>query len=498
MARSDRGARRRTQRPSNGALGQAAWRAGLLALAGLGAAPGPAAAQQVWQQKPVSGDFNTAANWTPNVVPINAFFQTSNITDLSFSADTTVGGWSFLAGASSYIFTVDRGRTLTFAGVGIDGGGSSPTIINGGRLEFGNSSTAGNASITNNDILVFESRGTAGTATITNNNILRFSENSTAESATITNNGALAFELRGTGGNARLINGPSGIIQLIGIAPVPVTVGSIEGSGAIRLGQRTLVVGDNNRSTRFSGVIQGDGSLIKRGTGDLNLSGQNTYTGVTEVAQGTLTVNGSIPGSVIVEAGAALQGSGTTGSVIMNGRVSPGNSIGTLHVNGDLNMAPDSRYYVEINGQTSDRIEVAGTANIQSSVFEIAHDTNTASAPVVPGKTYTLLTTQGGLTVTSPTLAIADFPFLAFTLSADAFNGYLTTSRSAVSFADLASTPNAKAIANALETTATSSPLWQKVVGASEAQARAAFTSLSNASIHANAAGVLSEQSQYL
>lgn len=43
--------------------------------------------------------------------------------------------------------------------------------------------------------------------------------------------------------------------------------------------------------------------------------------------------------------------------------------------------------------------------------------------------------------------------FLSCTLSADAFNGYLTTSRSAVSFADLASTPNQKAVANALETT---------------------------------------------
>lgn len=57
------------------------------------------------------------------------------------------------------------------------------------------------------------------------------------------------------------------------------------------------------------------------------------------------------------------------------------------------------------NGTTSDLIEVGGTANIQSSTFEIAHDTNTASAPVLPGKTYTLLTTGGGLTVTSPTLA---------------------------------------------------------------------------------------------
>jgi outer membrane autotransporter protein len=161
-------------------------------------------------------------------------------------------------------------------------------------------------------------------------------------------------------------------------------------------------------------------------------------------------------------------------------------------------MAPSSKYYAEINGDTSDLFKVSGSASIQSSVFEIAHDTNKASAPVLPGKTYTILTTGGGLAVTAPDVGIADFPFLYFNLSTDGFNGYLTTSRSAVRFADLASTANEKAVAGGLDTTAANNPLWQQVVGATEAQARSAFTSLSNASIHANAAGVLSDQSHYL
>ena len=62
---------------------------------------------------------------------------------------------------------------------------------------------------------------------------------------------------------------------------------------------------------------------------------------------------------------------------------------------------------------------------------------------------------------------------------------------------DLASTPNEAAVANALDT-ATSTLAWQQVVGTSTADARAAFSSLSNASIHASAAGVLSEQSHFL
>ena len=122
---------------------------------------------------------------------------------------------------------------------------------------------------------------------------------------------------------------------------------------------------------------------------------------------------------------------------------------------------------------------------------------NTAAAPVLPGKTYTILETGGGLADTSPDVAIADFPFLTFNLSSDGFNAYLTTARGPGAFAELASTPNQAAVANALDS-ATSSLAWQQVVGATEAQARAAFSSLSNASIHASAAGVLSEQSHFL
>jgi autotransporter-associated beta strand protein len=234
--------------------------------------------------------------------------------------------------------------------------------------------------------------------------------------------------------------------------------------------------------------MSGTGTLTKEGTGKLSLPGIQNFTGATNINAGNLNVNGSLASSSLVNVnkGGTLSGNGKFGNVNVNGgTVSPGNSIGTLHINGNFNMGPDSKYYVELNGVTSDRIEVSGTANIQSSVFEIAHDSNTSSAPVLPGKTYTLVTTQGGLTVTSPDVAIADFPFIAFTLSTDAFNGYLTTSRSPERFADLASTSNEKAVANALDTTAAANPLWQQVVGASEAQARAAFTSLSNASIHA-------------
>ena len=257
---------------------------------------------------------------------------------------------------------------------------------------------------------------------------------------------------------------------------------------------------DTTRTYVFAPILSGNGILNFINGATVLTADSSNFVGPTNVREkGTLIVKGSLAGSDVAVWG-VLGGNGNVKSATINGggKIEPGNSIGTLHIKNNFAMGAGSTYRVELSGTASDLIVVGGTANIQSSLFEVAHDTDTSSAPVLPGKTYTILTTQGGLTVASPSVAIADFPFVAFTLSTDAFNGYLTTSRSSERFADLASTPNQKAVANALDTAAATNPAWQQVVGATEAQARAAFISLSNASIHANAAGVLSEQSQYL
>jgi autotransporter-associated beta strand protein len=56
-----------------------------------------------------------------------------------------------------------------------------------------------------------------------------------------------------------------------------------------------LTVGTTNLSTTFGGGINGSGSLTKIGTGTLDLTGNNGYSGATTVNGGTLLVN-SVPG----------------------------------------------------------------------------------------------------------------------------------------------------------------------------------------------------------
>jgi hypothetical protein len=179
----------------------ASLRAGLLASSAMLVAVLPAAAQDAtWLTVPVNNNFNNANNWTPTTVPaVTAFFGTSSISNLTFSApSTTIGGWTFNAGASAYTFS-NANQTLSFNGAGIviNGGSASITNNGSGTIVFRNTSTAGNASITNTGgataTIQFLNTSTAGNAAITNNRTLSFSDSSTAGNASLVNNAVVDF-----------------------------------------------------------------------------------------------------------------------------------------------------------------------------------------------------------------------------------------------------------------------------------------------------------------
>lgn len=402
-----------------------------------------------------------------------------------------------LTGAGG-VFNVDPDKVLTLSGVVT---GSSITKVGPGTLILTGANTyTGN--INNNGGIVRGNTTSLRGGVVFDKNADNKTERSLVFDQGTT--GTFAGQIIGLGSVAKL-----GIGKLILTGVNSYNLGTTVSAGILQGNTNSLqgdilntasVIFDQNVAGKYSGVMSGTGTLDKNGTGKLAIASDQFYTGATNINAGEFNTNATFQSSVVnVNVGGTLSGNGKFIAINNNGgTISPGNSIGRIGVVGNLTMGPNSRYYAEINGVASDRIDVGGTANIQSSVFEIAHDTDKSAPPVLPGKTYTLITTTGGLTVTAPQVAIADFPFLSFTLSEDGFNGYLTTARSGDAFASLASTPNEKAVASALDAAGVASPAWQQVVGATAGQARAAFTSLSNASIHANATGVMSEQSRYL
>src|SRR6267378_4208555 len=153
------------------------------------------AGSATWDLNPGSGDWNTAANWTPTTVPNGpadtATFALSNTTNVSISANIAVNGIIFTQAATNpYTITASPGLTLTLSGVGItNDSGTTQNFVTGvdaagnrGQIVLTNNASAGSATITNNGGAGF---GAAGSFT-------SFHGSSTAGSATIINNGPTA------------------------------------------------------------------------------------------------------------------------------------------------------------------------------------------------------------------------------------------------------------------------------------------------------------------
>src|SRR5262249_18525820 len=135
--------------------------------------------------------------------------------------------------------------------------------------------------------------------------------------------------------------------------------GTLQNTSAFTTGRAiTLAAGGGAFNTAAdltaSGVISGPGALAKFGAGGLTLNGTNSYTGSTTVGSGALIVNGSIASSSLLTVSPAglIGGTGLLPSTTINGGVlAPGNSIGTLTVQGNFTQ----------NGGTY-RVELSPTA----------------------------------------------------------------------------------------------------------------------------------------
>ncbi|WP_332696431.1 autotransporter domain-containing protein [Bosea sp. (in: a-proteobacteria)] len=315
------------------------------------------------------------------------------------AAITNNGFADFLGGSTALTATIANFNTVRFF-ENASAGSATITNTGAGFLEFYNTSSAGSANIANSGFLLFSGASSAGTSTIVNNSVLRFENGSTAGSATITTNanGSTAFLDATTGGTARFILEGNGELDVSGRMG-GVTIGALEGTGGlVRIGGETLTVGTRNTNGSFGGVIRDEGlagGLTKVGTGTLTLTGTSTYTGPTHVDGGRLIVDGSLASPVTIGADGTFGGSGTIPQLTINGTVSPGNSPGTLTVNGDVIFGPGGVYVAEIEGAQADRINATGTAQLAGTLRLVP-----LGGTYLFNTPYTLLRAQGGRTGT--------------------------------------------------------------------------------------------------
>ncbi|MBU1303941.1 MAG: S8 family serine peptidase [Alphaproteobacteria bacterium] len=113
----------------------------------------------------------------------------------------------------------------------------------------------------------------------------------------------------------------------------------------------TTVVDTAGSNSTLSNSISGSGGLNKQGSGTLTLTGANSYTGETTVNGGQLSINGSVTSKVTVAQNGALRGVGKIDSSLYSaGRLAPGNSPGTLTVNGPVTIAAGATTSFDIDG----------------------------------------------------------------------------------------------------------------------------------------------------
>jgi|GEM_PF-1732089 len=182
-------------------------------------------------------------------------------------------------------------------------------------------------------------------------------------------------------GSASLTKAGPGALRLNGINTYTggtiVAEGTLQGDAASITGNvvnsAALIFSEDTGGT-YAGVISGNGTVTKQGTAALTLSGTHTYTGLTSLTEGTLVIDGSIPGALDTAATTTLAGSGTIGgNVTVAGTHTPGNSAGTQTFGANLTYAAGSTIGWDLAahstaGADSDHVIVAGTLDFAGPV----------------------------------------------------------------------------------------------------------------------------------
>jgi autotransporter-associated beta strand protein len=258
---------------------------------------------------------------------------TINVTG-TLNAMTFTSNGSVVESGGSYGLTKAGNGTLRLVGAGNYTG---DTVISGGVLEIQNvaaSTISGNTTLNGNTVTLGSTdgisigQGVSGTgirsgsyilAINAANSTITLSQNASAAGSNISltfaqTSGSLAGSTLDYDNQGGSINfGQS----------TAITLGGLKGNQSLSLTNNNttavaLTIGGNNQTTAYGGVLSGNGSLVKAGSGTLTLSGNNTYTGGTNLNAGTLVIGNTSAagtGTITQANGTSLLTIGTTGTI---------------------------------------------------------------------------------------------------------------------------------------------------------------------------------------
>jgi len=270
-------------------------------------------------------------------------------------------------------------------------------------------------------------------------------------------------------------------------------------TGDVEVEQGGKLIFDQAADGVYSGTLTGAGSVIVRGGGVVRFTGDGSrFQGGATVGGGTgnnlLSVNGVLGGVIEVLAGARLQGNGTIGGGRIAGTIAPGNSIGTLTVNGDLSILSGGVFEVEADASgQSDKVVVTGSATIESGA---TLSVLAANGNYAPNTRYSVLTAAGGVTGTFSNVT-SNLAFLTPSLSYGGGVVTLDLKRNTIDFDAVAQTVNQQAVAPMVEALGQGNAVYDATITLTAPEARAAFDQLAG-SDHASLRASLLEDSRFM
>jgi fibronectin-binding autotransporter adhesin len=255
--------------------------------------------------------------------------------------------------------------------------------------------------------------GSSGVRMANNRTYGGFRFNSQQTNTTVVYNGLPSWQIWVPSGRTITLNSVL-ITTNVGTSPVLVNNGAFSGStiGHFRIGnggQQNLLISQNNPSAPF--IIQpnmnlnqqGTGSLVKMGVGPMQIQGTASYSGGTEIYEGTLEIDGLGTvgtGALNVFGGAFSQSSGST------------NSAATTIFTG----ATNNILAITANSQSFDNSTLTLDAG---TTLQFIYSNSIVPSPTAPALT---ITNVNGLTLNNPvnvavlcgSLSAGTFPLVSY------------------------------------------------------------------------------------
>ncbi|WP_312121502.1 autotransporter domain-containing protein [Brevundimonas diminuta] len=252
------------------------------------------------------------------------------------------------------------------------------------------------------------------------------------------------------------------------------------------------------------------GGIVKKGGGELILTGANDYTGATRVEGGLLTVNGSLINSTSTVADLGMLGGvGRLADVVVDkgGVLAPGdaaNPFGTLTIADNLVFKDGSYLWIRssVNGAQHSRVAVEGATTLEGGKVILKADQGEWNLRT----RMNILQSEGGVTGVFAG-AESDLAFLKPILTYSDKAVQLTLARNDVTIASVGVTPNQKSVGAALDVMTASAmtnppagrntALEDAILDGSVANVRGALNSLTG-EVHATLAGVATGDSRFI